>query len=161
MMTIKKSILIPASKESVWNVLLDEPYNREWYAVFGKKSPPKIHLAQGQKVTFTDNRKNGVTGKVAAKTPYEVFSIVYDGVLVNGREDRESELAATVKGAEETYALQEFGDQTLLTIVCDMHEERYDSMDRAWDMALQRISELANACKKNQKMGKMILKLKN
>jgi uncharacterized protein YndB with AHSA1/START domain len=160
MMTIKKSILIPASKENVWSVLVDDPYNREWYAVFGKTAP-KTNWGQGHKVVFTDKSRNGITGKVAAKTPYEMLSIVYDGVLVNGIEDHESELAATVKGAEETYALQEVAGQTLLTVVRDVHEEKYDSMEQAWDTALQRISELAHSQKKSDNSEKMILKVEN
>lgn len=144
MMTIKKSILIPAPKENVWSVLLEEPYNREWYAVSGKPAPPQTNWGQGHKVVFADGSKNGVTGKVAAKTPFEILSIVYDGVLVNGVEDRESEQAARIKGAEETFSLQEVGGHTLLTIVSDHDEENFDTMSQAWDSALQRISELAH-----------------
>lgn len=145
MKTIRKEIEITAPKEKVWTVLLDDTYNKDWYALFSEGTTAQSDWIEGHKITFTDKSNNGMVGTIARKKPYEKLSFVFDGLVVNGTEDYDSEIAKQFKGAEETYRLESKGDNTILSISADMDEEMYDEMDRKWETALQRISELSHA----------------
>jgi uncharacterized protein YndB with AHSA1/START domain len=145
MKTIEKSIEITAPKEKVWAVLLEDNYSKDWLSHFGEGMSVQTDWIEGHKVIFSDKSNNGLVGKIARKKPYEKLQFVYDGMIVNGTEDYESEVAKTMKGVEETYRLSDQNGNTLLSISCDMDDEYYDSMSRAWESALQRISELSHA----------------
>jgi uncharacterized protein YndB with AHSA1/START domain len=145
MKTIKKEIEITAPKEKVWAVLLDETYNKDWYSLFSEGTTAQSDWIEGHKITFTDKTNNGIVGKIARKKPYEKLQFVYDGIVVNGTEDYDSEMAKTYKGAEETYRLSDQNGKTLLSVSCDMDDDMYEEMERKWETALQRISELSHA----------------
>lgn len=145
MKTIKKEIEISAPREKVWAVLLEDAYNRDWYSLFSEGTTAQTDWIEGHKVSFTDKSNNGIIGKIARKKPYEKLSFVYDGLVLNGTEDYDSDMAKAMKGAEETYRLSDNDGKTVLSVSCDMDDDHYDEMDRKWETALQRISELAHA----------------
>lgn len=145
MKTIRKEIEIAAPKEKVWTVLLDDTYNRDWYSLFSEGTTAQTDWIEGHKVTFTDKSNNGIVGKIARKKPYEKLQFVFEGIVVNGTEDYESDLAKQYNGAEETYRLSDNNGNTTLSISCDMDEDMYDEMSRKWESVLQRISELSHA----------------
>lgn len=145
MKTIKKEIEITAPREKVWAVLLEDTYNQDWYSLFSEGTTAQTDWIEGHKITFTDKTGNGIFGKIARKKPYEKLSFVYDGFVINGSEDIESPMAKEYKGSEETYRLSDQNGNTLLSISCDMDDEMFDEMDRKWETALQRISELSHA----------------
>ncbi|HMI07709.1 MAG TPA: SRPBCC domain-containing protein [Flavobacterium sp.] len=143
MKTIKKTIKIEAPKEKVWNVLLEDDYNRIWMAEFMEGSHAKTDWIVGHKVRFLDNKNNGIVGKIAAKQPYDLIEIVYDGEVKNGEDDFESDSAKAMKGAKENYYLSEDNGTTTLSVESDMDERHFDMMSAAWDKALEKIDELA------------------
>ncbi len=141
--TIKKSIEINAPKEKVWEVLLNDKFNRIWYAEFSEGSHAETDWKVGSKAVFTDNTEFGLVGKVIVNKAYEVISIEYQGVVIAGKEDYESDIASSVKGGRETYMLSEKENVTHLSIECDMSEELFESMSLLWDRALQKVKELS------------------
>lgn len=54
MKTIKKTIDIHASGEQVWKVLIEDQYNRKWFAEFGEGS----HAVGDWNQEFIDNLTN-------------------------------------------------------------------------------------------------------
>jgi len=145
MNTIKKSIEITAPKDKVWAVLLEDSYNRDWFSAFGEGLSADTDWVEGHKVAFMDKARNGIFGKVVTKLPYEKLSIMYEGLVVNGEEDYDSENAKAVNGSEETYELSEENGNTWLSVSSDTDEKNYEWMNAAWEKALQRISELSHA----------------
>ncbi len=145
MKTIKKSIEISAPREKVWIVLVEDSYNRDWYSLFSAGTFAKTDWIQGHKVVFTDNKNNGMIGKISVKHPYELLTISFDGIVRNGMEDYESDEAKSIKGTEETYRLSDSNGHTRLEVSADMSDEYFDEMSKAWENALQRISELSHA----------------
>ncbi|AWA29726.1 SRPBCC domain-containing protein [Flavobacterium magnum] len=145
MKTMHKSIEITAPKDKVWAVLMEETYIKDWYKSFGQGITAETDWIEGHRVTFTDGSNNGITGIIAEKKPYEKLSFRFDGVVKNNVEDRESDMAKALNGSEETYSLSEENGNTWLSVTCDMPESDYDTMSAAWEVALQRISELAHA----------------
>jgi hypothetical protein len=144
MKTIKKSIEISSPKESVWAVLMEDRYNRDWMAHFSPGTHAVTDWIVGHKVVFTDGSNRGIFGRIAEKRPYEYLEIEYDGMLLNGQEDFNSEESKAVKGSKETYSLSAGHGNTVLSITSDMDEKYFDHMAATWDSALQRISELSH-----------------
>lgn len=141
--TIKKSIAIHASKEKVWEVLLNDEFTRQWYAEFSEGSHATTDWTIGSKALFTDNSGDGIVGKIVENKKSELLSIEYLGALEKGKEEYESEMAKAVKGGMEIYKLSEINGVTDLTISCDMSEDYYEFMSLKWDKALQKIKSFS------------------
>ncbi len=145
MRTIKKSIEIAVPKERVWAVLLEDAYSRDWMSHFCAGTHAVTDWIVGHKVVFENGSGNGIAGRIKEKRPYEFLSIVYDGMVVNGQDDFDSEESKTIKNTEEKYELSDRNGNTFLTISADADESYFDEMSQSWDAALQRISELSHA----------------
>lgn len=143
MKTIQKTKEISAPKEKVWNVLLEDEYNRIWMAEFMEGSHAKTDWIVGHKVRFMDNDNNGLVGRIITKQPYDVIEMEYDGEVKNGVDDFDSEMAQQMKGSRENYYLSESNDVTTLKIEVDMADDWIDMMSEAWDRALVKIEELS------------------
>lgn len=143
MKTIQKTKEISAPKEKVWNVLLEDEYNRIWMAEFMEGSHAKTDWIVGHKVRFMDNDNNGLVGRIITKQPYDVIEMEYDGEVKNGVDDFDSEMAQQMKGSRENYYLSESNGVTTLKIEVDMADDWIDMMSEAWDRALVKIEELS------------------
>ncbi|HXI00504.1 MAG TPA: SRPBCC domain-containing protein [Sphingobacteriaceae bacterium] len=144
-MKIEKSIKIKAKKEAVWEVLLQDKYTRIWYSEFSPGSHAETDWQIGSKAVFKDDSKCGIVGMVVKNKPYEIIELEYDGIITDGIEDYDSEIAREVKGGLETYQLSEEEGVTQLSIACDMSEEYFEMMSKAWDNALAKIKELSES----------------
>jgi hypothetical protein len=143
MKTIRKSIEINASKEKIWDILTQDQYNQEWYAIFSPGSYALTDWQPGSKVIFADNSGSGIIGSIRVHDPYELLSIEYYGVLNNHVEDFESKEAQVFKGAHEIYRLSSQDEKTILNIEVDMSDDFFDTMYKAWDKALLKIKMMA------------------
>ena len=141
--TIKKVIDINASKEKVWEVLLQDNFTRQWFAVFMEGTHAITDWQLDSKAIFMDGNGGGLVGTIVVNRPYEVISIEYTGIMVAGQEDYTSEEAKAVKGWRETYRLSEHEGHIRLSVTCDMSEDYFEMMSVAWDKAVVKIKELA------------------
>lgn len=142
---INQSTVINATKEKVWDVLLKDEYTRIWYAEFSPGSKAETDWQEGGKALFTDHTGNGMVTKVVVNKPGKELIIEYTGLVKQGEEDYESEGAKAVQGGRESYRLSEDAGVTRLETSADMSEDMYDMMWAAWEKALQKIKELAEA----------------
>jgi hypothetical protein len=145
MKTIRKSIEISTSTEKIWNVLTQDQYNLEWFAIFSPGAYAITDWQLGSKVIFADDSGSGIIGRIIVHDPYDLLSIEYYGVLSNNKEDFESKEAQIYKGAHETYRLTPKDGKTLLDIEADLSDGSFDTMSVAWDEALVKIKNLAEA----------------
>lgn len=143
MKVITKSIEIMAPKEKVWKVLLDDKCTRIWYAEFSEGTHAETDWQVGSKAVFTDNSNSGMVSKVIVNKPGEMLSIEHQGIVMDGKEDYESEMAKAIKGGREIYLLSGKNGITQLSIESDMAEEMFESMSLSWGKALQKIKELS------------------
>lgn len=141
--TIRKSMAIHAPREKVWNVLQQDYYTRIWFAEFSAGTYAQTDWQLGSKAIFKDHSNSGIFGTIVVNRPFEVISIEYEGMIIAGKEDYESDYAKAVKGTRETYRLLEKEGVTQLSVECDMAEEYFDMMSAAWDKAIDKIKELA------------------
>lgn len=149
MKKIQKQITINAPKETVWSVLLEDNFTRNWYSCFGEGLHAVTDWIVGHKVLFIDQENNGMIGRIAEKQPYDFLRISMQGISVNGTEDYESSEALAIKNTEENYELSVENGNTTLSISADMDDDYYESMSVAWENALQRIGELSVAVANN------------
>jgi len=148
MKTITRSRTIAAPKEAVWTVLLEDEYNRAWYAEFALGTYADTDWIIGHTVRFRNESGGGMIATVEEKRPYELVILVYDGIITpDGKDDLDSAEALKWKGSRETYLLAYTEEGTVLTISSDVPDESYESMNASWDAALDRISDLALAVK--------------
>jgi uncharacterized protein YndB with AHSA1/START domain len=141
--TIEKSIDIHASSQKIWEVLFTNDFIREWYTAFGEGIIADTDWQSGSKAIFTDTKGNGILGRIVENGPGKKLEIEYDGYMVNGMEDFESQGAKATKGAKETYTLQPVQGGNRLRVTCDMEEYIYDHMSACWDNALKKVKTLA------------------
>lgn len=144
--TISQKINIDAARERVWDVLLQDETYRQWTAVFAPGSHADTDWQEGSKVVFADGSGQGLVGHITVSRRPEEIAMEYDGALVGGREDRESEEAASFRGAQERYLLTEREQGgTHLAISADMDEKYFELMSEQWVSALAKLKELAEA----------------
>jgi hypothetical protein len=142
---IKKSVEINAPKEIVWDVLLEDQYTRIWYAEFSEGTHAETDWKVGSKAIFKDSTNSGLIGRIVINKPYEIVSLEYTGMIYNGVEDYESDIANSLKGGLETYRLSGTDKRTVLSIECDMDDNMIESMSEAWDRALQKMKNLCES----------------
>lgn len=145
MKRIKKSILINAPKEKVWDVLFTDRYTRIWYTAFGEGSRANTNWEVGSKAIFSDESNSGLIGEIITNEANEKLSVEYKGILYNDTEDYDSDLAKQVKGGQETYHISEEDGMTYLEIESDMGPEYFDEMSKAWVIALEKVKVLSES----------------
>jgi len=140
---IEKSITIDAPAEKVWEVLFTQELNKIWFAEFSQGTQAYTDWQVGSKVVFKDDSESGIFGRIIVNKLHEEMVIEYDGMIMNGKEDFDSEDAKSMKGVKETYKLKGDGPQTRLDVTVDMDPEYFEMMSESWDRALDIIRELA------------------
>ena len=142
---ISKAISINAPREKIWRVLTEDQYTRRWYAEFSEGTHAITDWKVGSKALFVDDSKCGLASKVVENKPPEFLSLEHQGIVNDGIEDYESDMAKSVKGGCENYSLTEQDGVTRLFIEADMAPEYFDSMSLSWDRALELIKEFSEA----------------
>lgn len=143
--TITKSIEINAPKEKVWNILLDDKFTRIWYSEFSEGSYVETDWKVGSKALFKDGSGHGLVSKVIDNKRNEVISIEHQAVIINGKENYESEEAKKWNGCKETYRLTGKNGNAVVTIEQEMPEDYLKSFLLMWDKALRKIKELSES----------------
>ena len=139
---LHKSISINAALEKVWEVLINDHYNRIWYSEFNRGAYIKTDWKLGSKIMLNDGNGYGLVGRIVQIDPPRAFKMEYLGFLENGREDLYSADARNVKGFTEAYELRESKGITTLTIVQETSAEHLELFKNMWDKALKKIKQL-------------------
>lgn len=139
------SITIRATREKVWNTMLQPETYRIWTAEFGEGSYYEGSWEQGAKIRFLGaDGSGGMTSVIAENQPYRYLSIKHLGIVKNGTDDTESPEAKAWLLAYENYTLAERDGSTELKV--DMSgfaaEDEQDMMADAWPKALARLKSL-------------------
>lgn len=129
--TIKKEILINATRQKIWQVLFNDTFSRMWYDEFSPGAHAQTNWSLNSKVVFTDPTSNGLIGKVTQNRKLEAMIVEYTGQLVDGVEDYTSQAAQALKGKRETYRLAEQNGLVLLSISADLSDLYADQMEPA------------------------------
>ena len=92
---LRKTILIDAPRERVWDVMLADDTYRDWTTAFSAGSHYKGDWSQGSKILFIGpspdgSGEMGMVSRIAENRPHEFISIEHLGICQNGVEDTES-----------------------------------------------------------------------
>ncbi|WP_298806335.1 SRPBCC domain-containing protein [uncultured Pseudokineococcus sp.] len=140
---IETTVEVAAPPERVWDVLLDDATYRQWTAAFAEDCWAETDWSEGSEVRFLGPGRSGLRGRVVTSRRPELVDVEFDGLVVDGRDDVDSEGAREYRGAHETYRLSPVPGGTRLEISAAMEEEHHDAMTAAWDDALARVQELS------------------
>jgi uncharacterized protein YndB with AHSA1/START domain len=142
---INKQIVINATPDKIWEILLSKETYLQWAKVFveGSTYEAENNFEKGSKVIFGDGTGNGLVAMVTINEPNHKIQFTYTGEISEGVEKS----AGSFDGATETYSLTQNGEGVLLEVETSMGDEWYDSMDKAWDQAIVIIKELSEKFK--------------
>jgi hypothetical protein len=142
------TILIDASREKVWNIMLSDKTYRQWTAPFHPGSYFVGNWQQGSEIRFLGpgnpgDEPSGMYSRIKESRLHEFVSIEHLGFIVNGIIDTTSAAAKNFSGALENYSLNERGQQTEILIEMDSIPEYREMFQSAWPKALGVLKSLA------------------
>jgi hypothetical protein len=145
------SIVIKASKEKVWDTMLEDRTYREWTKVFGPGSSGSYYKGsweKGAKILFLGfdpgtGQEAGMVSRIADNKPYEFISIEHIGIVKNGVEDTESVEARKWAPAFENYTFKEKDGVTEVVVDIDVEDDHVKMFEDMWPKALAKLKELA------------------
>ena len=149
--TIKKSIVIEATRQKVWHVLVNDTFSRIWYQEFSAGAYAQTDWNINSKVIFADPTRNGLIGKIIDNRKFEALTIEFTGQLVEGVEDYTSQTAQALKGKRESYRIKEQNGAVLLSISADLANVYAEQIEPAWERALLKIKSLSENKSTNPK----------
>jgi hypothetical protein len=141
MKKLTQSIEIKATREQVWDAIVNDTKYRKWTAEFHEGSHFEGGWNTGDTIHFIaineKGEKEGMLSTIHSSIYPEYISIEHRGIISNGVEDTSSESAKTWAPAFENYSLTPLDEQTTkFTVEMDSPDEYYDYFIEAWTKAL-------------------------
>ena len=147
MQKLKFSIEINATKEKVWNTMLEDKTYRIWTEAFSKGSHYIGDWSKGSKILFLGPNENGEMGgmvsRIKENKKYEFISIEHIGMVQDGKEDTTSEAIKDWAGALENYTFKDKSGTTEILVEMDSNEEYAEMFEGMWPNALQKLKEIS------------------
>ncbi len=144
---LELSILINASKEKIWHVLLDDETYRKWTSAFMEGSYAEGSWEEGSKMYFkgpsSEGMTQGMVSRIKLHKPNDIITIEHIGILKDNIEDYESEEAKKWANSDETYRLEAKDSGNMLFIEMDIEEENLEWFKTTWQKALDKVKELS------------------
>ena len=141
--TIKLSAIIFATREKVWETLLEDNNYRNWVSVFMPGSYAEGGWGEGNKIYFKAPDGNGMVSMVKKHKPNEIITFEHIGILNNNTEEYDSEESLKWKGTKETYSVNQNTGKTELFIEHEIAEEYAVWFGETWQKAIEKIKEMA------------------
>lgn len=148
MNTLHFSIIINASKEKVWNTMLDDTTYRLWTEAFSPGSYYKGDWHKGSKILFLgpgEKGESGMVSRIKENRKHEYISIEHLGMVQDGKEDTSSDETKAWAGALENYTFKENNGSTELRIdlTGNFADEFATMFEDMWPKALKKLKEIA------------------
>ena len=147
MQKLNFSIIINASKEKVWNTMLEDKTYRQWTEAFAAGSHYVGDWNKGSKILFLGpdekGKLGGMVSRIKENKQYDYISIEHLGVVENGIEDTSSEAVKIWAGALENYTFKDRNGKTELFVEMDINDEYKEIFQDMWPKALKKLKELA------------------
>jgi uncharacterized protein YndB with AHSA1/START domain len=143
---LRRTILINAPRQQVWDVMLADETYRQWTTAFHPGSYYKGDWSEGSKILFLGpgpNGEGGMVSRIRENRPHEFLSIEHLGIVHDGVEDTESAEAKKWAPAFENYTFADKNGGTELTVEMYIEEKERENFERMWTDALSRLKALA------------------
>lgn len=142
---IKFSVIINASREKVWNTMLEKDTYQKWTTLFHEGSSYEGNWEGGSEMKFIgpseDGTVSGMYAIIAVNKQYEFISIKHLGELKNG----EKNPWPVVEGQEgyENYTFKDCDGGTEVIVELTVPAEWKDMFNDMWPKALAKLRELS------------------
>ena len=133
---------IKASPVVVWNSIIGPETYRRWTSVFGEGSYFEGDWSEGSRIKFLAPQGDGMVAEIAENRPHEFLSIRHLGLIVDGKEDTESESVRAWAPAYENYTLTPVEGGTKLVVDQDLTEDSEKSMAVTWPKAFEVLRQI-------------------
>lgn len=147
MQKLNFSIVIKASKEKVWNTMLDDKTYRQWTEAFSPGSHFVGSWNKGSKMLFLgpdqEGKLGGMVSRIKENKKHEYLSIEHLGLVQDGKEDTTSDAVKQWAGALENYTFKDLNDKTELLVDMDINDEYKEMFENMWPAALDKLKILA------------------
>jgi hypothetical protein len=147
MQKLNFKIDINASKEKVWNTMLEDKTYRIWTEAFAKGSHYSGSWNKGSKIHFLGPNEQGIMGGMVSRIKenrmHEYISIEHLGMVLDGKEDTTSDEVKQWAGSLENYTFKDKNGTTELLVDMDINEEYKEMFENMWPKALQKLKELS------------------
>jgi uncharacterized protein YndB with AHSA1/START domain len=147
---LKFSIAIKASKQKVWETMLNDVTYRQWTAVFNPSgSYYEGSWEAGSEIKFLgpdkDGTVSGMIAKIAESRPYDFISIQHLGEVIQNQTRLWSASDTGGEAVHENYTFTQLdgGPGTELVVELDTTEAFKEMFAELWPKALLKLKELA------------------
>jgi len=150
MSTLKQDITIAASREAVWEAIVDPVKYEQWTQVFSEGSTFEGGWNAGDSIRFVavnpEGQPEGMFSEIAESRYPEYISVRHLGMYRNGEEDHTSEEAKAWTPSYENYTLEDAGGGTTRFIVdMDLPAEHLSMFEELWAKSLADLKRVAEA----------------
>jgi hypothetical protein len=142
MKTLHYAATIDAPRKQVWDVMLGPETFKAWTTPFAEGSYFEGSWDEGRKIRFLIPDGSGMTSMIAQNRPYEFLSIKHLGIIKDGIDDTESDVARRWAPAYENYTFANADTATELKIDVDAAPDFEAFMEDAWPKALAKLKTL-------------------
>lgn len=136
---------INAPSHRVYNTMIEDRTYREWAAAFGEGCYFEGSWNTNDKIRFLSPQGGGMLSEIAMNKANEYISIRHLGMIINGKEDTQSEAVKAWVPAYENYTLVKTGEKTQLKIDLDIADEWEEFMSESWPQALSILKEICES----------------
>ncbi len=146
-----KSIEIAADQRTVWETVVDPLKYEAWAENFGKGSHFEGGWNTGDAIRFLarndEGQLGGVVSRIAESRYPEFLSIQHMGIVNDGVEDVNSEMAREWANFFENYHMDPVEEGRMrFTVDMGIGEEYMDMFDDMWPSALDSIKNISEEC---------------
>lgn len=139
------NIIINASREKVWNTMLEKDTYQEWTNVFSEGSTYEGSWDEGSEILFLgpseDGNISGMYAVITENRPHEFVSIKHLGEIKSG----EKNPWPVKEGQEgyENYTLKDVEGGTEVIIELTVPSEWKQMFEDMWPKALEKVKEIS------------------
>ncbi len=144
--TLHFEILIEASPEKVYSIMLDKKFYSDWTSVFSPTSGFQGSWEKGKEIRFigidADGKTMGMISTVEENKPNQFVSLLHKGIIRAGEEIKDGPEKNEWAGAHENYIFEQQDGNTLLTIEVDSNSKFKQYLNETFPKALNRLKTI-------------------
>jgi uncharacterized protein YndB with AHSA1/START domain len=144
--TMNFEVLIDATPEKVYDIMLDDAHYQEWTAEFMPTSRYEGSWEKGSKILFIgedqDGNSGGMVSRIKENIPNRFVSIEHLGMIQNGKEITSGPEVEGWAGALENYTFTGVNNKTLLSVEMDANQQYKSYFLETWPKALNKLKAI-------------------
>ncbi|MBC7829002.1 MAG: SRPBCC domain-containing protein [Chitinophagaceae bacterium] len=146
MKKLEFKIEIAASRQKVWDTMLDPVTYKKWVEVSWPASSYEGSWKQGENIKFISPSGEGTLATIVELRPYEFILANHIAVIKkDGSDDRDSEIAKGWVGTTESYNFSEKNGKTELKVEINTNPDWEKMFTDGWPDALAKLKEMSES----------------